>query len=258
MTLLRSLRRLARFGRPAPLVAMLHPGRCGSTVLGAMLGDRSDTAWGGEIFHPSRYAEAGPAPEALDGLVRQVREAHAGNAVVFAVKYLWSHDRGRLGMSLPELVAGLDEAGVTHYIALHRRNYLRRVVSGAVGRAKESYHQRVDAGPPELVTVRLDPERVPFGPSQPLLDVFRELEEGEEELRTVLAKRRVLWLTYEEDVEPGPAIAYREACRFLGLPGEEVEARYRRTTPFSFEEVVENHDQIRRLLAGGRYASFLD
>jgi hypothetical protein len=258
MTILRSLRRLLSGHADRPVVAMLHPGRCGSTVLGVMLGDRPDVAWAGEIFHPSRFGDASPAPEAITARVRGVRDAHAGTGCVFAVKYLWSHDRGRLGVPLPELVDLLDGAGVTHYVALHRRNYLRRVVSGAVGRVKKSYHQRADAGPPELITLRLDPQEVPFGPPQPLLEVFGELEDGERELQAVLAGRRALWLTYEDDIEDDPATAYRDVCRFLGLAEHDVDARYRRTTPFPLDTVVENYEEIRRLLADGPYASFLD
>lgn len=57
-----ALRRLAP--ERADTVAMLHPGRCGSTVLGTMLGDRSDVHWDGEVFEPHRRH---PVPEVQAG-----------------------------------------------------------------------------------------------------------------------------------------------------------------------------------------------
>lgn len=232
---------------------MLHPGRCGSTVLATMLGDRDDVRWDGEIFEPHRsrpplrQVEAGLAPS---GVVGGRREEVEEAAYLFAVKYLWSHHLRVLDLDLPELVEELKAGGVDRWVLVHRRNHLRRVVSGAVGRARGSYHQRRSDGPSELVRVTLDLDDVPFGPGAPLLDVFEELERGERELRQLLDGQPTLWLTYEDDIERDPTVAYERVCDFLGLERRPVEVRLRRTTPFSLEDVLENHAEVSALLEG--------
>lgn len=52
--------------KPATRVAMFHMGRCGSTVLGEMLGAQGEMFWAGEIFEdmPGRYGA--PAPKNTD------------------------------------------------------------------------------------------------------------------------------------------------------------------------------------------------
>lgn len=243
--------RLDSRGTP-PTVAMLHSGRVGSTVLGTMLGDRDDCRWDGEPFEPSssrRVAEfeQGRPPSEVVALRRA---ATPDTAYVLAVKYLWSHHLRVLELTLPALVEALSDGGVDHWVLVHRRNHLRRVVSGAVGRARGSYHQRSSDGPADLVTVRLDPQDVPFGPGAPLLDVFAELDRGRSELQRLLTDSRALWLTYEDDIEHDPTVAYRRVCDFLGLPAQEVDVRLRRTTPFPLSQVIENHDEIATLLRG--------
>lgn len=174
------------------------------------------------------------------------------------MKYLWSHHLRVLGVDLDDLVDALERGGTERWVLLHRRNYLRRVVSGAVGRERGSYHQRRADGPAELVQVTLDLDDVPFGPGAPLLDVFDELARGERELGELLAGRDTLWLTYEDDIEQDPRRAYERACEFLGLPVQDVDVRLRRTTPFPLSAVVSNLDEVRRALDGTRYAWMLD
>lgn len=241
-------------------VALLHPGRCGSTVVGTMLGDREDVHWDGEIFEPNRRH---PVPELEAGLpagevLERRRDQAPEGSYLYAVKYLWSHHLRVLGLELDELVDALERGGTERWVLLHRRNYLRRVVSGAVGRERGTYHQRRADGPAELVQVTLDVDDVPFGPGAPLLDVFAELARGERELGALLADRETLWLTYEDDIEQDPRRAYEQVCDFLGLPSEPVDVRLRRTTPFPLSDVVRNLDEVRQALDGTPHAWMLE
>ena len=78
-------------------------------------------------------------------------------------------------------IALTDRVGVSHYVTLHRHNYLRRVVSGAIGRERRRWH-RTHAEPAPSTAVRLDPKAVPFGPRQTLLAAFEEMKTGEADL----------------------------------------------------------------------------
>lgn len=259
------LRDIARTLQPSvrsgpPTVAFLHPGRCGSTVVGTMFGRRPDAVWDGELFEPSRrdkVPEAGQGREPAE-VIQIRRRQRADLAYAFAFKYTPSHHLGLLGLTMRDLLTMLEEAGVDHYVVVRRRNYLRRVVSGAVGRERGAFHQRRDAGPVELTRVRLDPEAVPFGPDQPLFDVFDELERAESELADELGQRRHLWLTYEDHIESDPSVAYAMVCEFIGLPSFQQEVPLRRTTPFPLHEVLTNHEEIIEHLSGTRYEWMLD
>lgn len=225
-----------------------------------MLGDRTDAVWDGELFEPRRRSkvpelEAGLSPHEV---IRTRRGSNEDKAYAFAVKYLWSHHLAVLGVDLPGLLELLEAGGVDHFVVIRRRNYLRRVVSGAVGRARGTYHQRISDGPSELTRVRLDLDGVPFGPGRPLFDVFEELARGERELGSILEGRRQLWLTYEDDIEDDPLVAYRRLCSFLGLPPQDVNVRLTRTTPFPLVDVLDNYDEVAAALATTPHAWMLE
>lgn len=59
--------------KPATRVAMFHTGRCGSTVLGEMLGVQGEVFWAGEIFEdmPGRYGALAHKPQAVERILRR-------------------------------------------------------------------------------------------------------------------------------------------------------------------------------------------
>ena len=235
---------------------MFHVGRCGSTVVAEMLDRHAEVTWDGEVFEPKVRARIGLehlAPEAF------LRERVAASAPVygFEVKYLPSHHQRILGLDLDDLLELTDRVGVSHYITLHRHNFLRRVVSGAVGRERKRWHRASGEHVPETL-VRIDPRSVPFGPRQPLLDVFEEMKAGEAELKTALADRSALHLTYEEDISVDPAKAYVAVCEFIGIGPEDVRPRLDRTGSESLQSMISNYEEISDLLSGTEYAWMLE
>lgn len=230
---------------------MFHVGRCGSTVVARMLDEHPEITWDGEIFEPSERDRLGEPDDLEPRELIEQRRSKAPRHYGFETKYLRSHHLGALGLSLDDYVDLLGGIGFDRFAALHRRNYLRRVVSGAVGRQAGTWHRRKPgAGEPQVIG--LDPQRVPFGGDQPLLDVFAELAAGEEALRRRLPAGAV-WLTYEEDIAPDPAIAYRKICELFGVEPAEVEPRLFPTNPFPLHAILANYDEIAGLLAGTEY-----
>lgn len=227
---------------------MLHVGRCGSTVVARMLDEHPDIAWDGEIFEPSHRVELDELPDLAPGEFISRRKARAPRHYGFETKYLPSHHLGALGVSLPEYLAMLRALGFHRFVALHRRNYLRRVVSGAVGRRAGTWH-RATPGVSEPTAITLDPERVPFGREQRLLDVFAELAAGEAALRELLPGNAV-WLTYEDDIAPDPGGAYRRICALFGVKPVWATPKLFPTNPFPLRAILDNYDEVAAVLSG--------
>jgi hypothetical protein len=235
---------------------MFHVGRCGSTVVAEMLGRHPSITWDGEVFEPKVRASIGyedvpPEEFLLD------RIAASSPVYGFEIKYLPSHHQRLLRLDLNGLLNLADAVGVNHYVTLHRHNYLRRVVSGVIGRERRRWHRTSAQQMPET-KIRLDPRAVPFGPRQPLLAVFEEMRKGEEELMAALEDRHGLHLTYEDDVAVDPVKAYVSVCDFLGVTPEDVRPRLDRTGSDRLESMVSNYDEIVAVLSGTEYVWMLD
>jgi LPS sulfotransferase NodH len=235
---------------------MLHVGRCGSTVLAEMLGRHPSVSWDGEVFEPVVRAMIGAEEAAPEDFLR-TRASQADGVYGFEIKYLPSHHQRQLHVDLPEMIEMCDRVGVTHYVTLHRQNYLRRVVSGAIGRQRGTWHRSAGA-PARPTAIHLDPDNVPFGPDKPLLTVFAEMKTGEQELRAVLRDKALLEITYEDDIESNPVTAYSAVCRFLGVEPEEAHPSLSRTGDASLAAMVTNYQEIADLLDSTEYAWMLD
>lgn len=261
---IRSLRRrvhtaLRRRNRVAN-IAMLHAGRCGSSVLADLLGQHPGFRWVGEPFENML-----PAYYRMDA--RRRAEAVIGNSLYFRdcryygfdSKYLpEQHLHPDLANKTPaEYVALLDRLGFTHYILLDRRNHLRRAISLAIGTQTRLWN--TDRSPPREARARIDPGRfTSYGREMPLERYFESLEERHGEFRRLLQGHRLLELTYEDDIERDPRTAYHKTCAFLGIAPVPVEVRLQRLNRRPARELVENFDELERALRGTRYAWMLD
>ncbi|MET0566982.1 MAG: hypothetical protein ABW021_11125 [Acidimicrobiia bacterium] len=241
---------------PRTTVAMLHVGRCGSTVVAEMLGRHPAISWDGEVFEDKVRSKIGfeevPPREFLINRIGDTPEIYG-----FEIKYLPSHHPRILGLDLAGLLDLTDSVGVNHYVTLHRHNYLRRVVSGVIGRERRRWHRTSDETMPDT-SVRVDLNAVPFGPRQPLLAVFEEMKQGEADLKSALSDRAALHLTYEDDVAVDPVKAYASVCDFIGINPEEVRPGLDRTGADRLESMVSNYHEIAALLSGTEYEWMLD
>lgn len=239
-----------------PTVVMLHVGRCGSTVVADMLGRHPMISWDGEVFEPKVRAKIGfdempPEDFLLDRIGR------AEHVYGFEVKYLPSHHQLNLGRDLAGIIDLTERVEVSHYVTLHRHNYLRRVVSGAIGRERRRWHRAPQEPVPET-KVHLNPNSVPFGPRKPLLAAFEEMKTGESALRDVLEGRHGLHLSYEDHVERDPSVAYELICDLIGVEPGDIDSRLARTGAAPLSAVLANFDEIAEHLTGTEYEWMLD
>jgi len=232
---------------------MFHAGRSGSRVLADLLGQHSHVSWDGEVLEHNSWLWN--EPREFSRFVARRRDA-AGPGI-YGLEFKFFHAR-LLGVSLPELLARLDDLGFDHFVILERRNLLRKVVSSVVLHANRRSH--IPAGrKAERTRVAIDPQRVAIDrASLPLVDHLKGYRDGFHWLRERLAERNVLELTYEEDIARDPADAYRKVCSFLDLPDEPTDILYARTNPFPLNEIVTNWSEVEAALRGSEFEWMLE
>lgn len=247
-------------GRRRPGAALLHVGRCGSTLLGKMLEATPQVAWDGE---PLDEGQARRLPRVLLGVgaarVESLPEAVRCAGARQWVGSLLHAQFTRLGhRHASDSVEKLAEAGVTRLIVLERRNMMRVLTSWLVAQERGFWHASAGDPTPAAVRVRVPIDSCPvptqrrlLGPeAESLVGYLRMHRTWYRQLREVLAARPHLWLSYEDDILPRPTSTYRGVCEFLELEAADVSPSLRRTTPEPLQEMIENWDEVEAALAG--------
>jgi LPS sulfotransferase NodH len=250
-------------------VAMIHVGRCGSTVLAKMLNAHEKVYWSGEFynrFFPGRNfpQRSGNTPVEFPGdpielLQEKMSSLKAFRADVFGFEIKPFH-YGLMQIPFGEYVESLEAAGFTHFIVLDRKNRLRKMVSSVIAQQPgNKYHiannekakrslALVDVG-----SVKIDSD------DKPLLSFLEDYDEQFFEVAKVLSDRNVLQLSYEEDIQEDPRQAYTKVCEFIGLPQQtNIEVRLNRTNPYPLSELIENYDEVAAALQGTPYEWMLE
>lgn len=241
-------------------VAMLHAGRCGSSVLADLLGQHPLFRWSNEPFESMipAYRNMNPnsrASHLLGNLIYLQNTPYFG----FDSKYLPEQhlNPDYANKSISEYIALLDSLGFNYFILLNRKNHLRRAVSTAIGQ-KNGLWNSTNA-PRKSTTVHLNAERfVSYGKQMSLVDFFRSLDEAYTRLLGCLKNHSVLELTYEQDIQNDPKAAYLRTCDFLSLEPAPVDVRLKRMNPKPIGALIENFDEIYTLLSGTEYAWMLE
>ena len=246
-TLPRQSRRAPAIGGVEGRVGMFHPGRCGSTVLGDLLGQNSRIFWDSEVFDPT-VRKIPKKPFAY----LQRRIERCGKPIYGFETKLYHPEQ--LGCDTAHYLEQLEGVGFERFIFLTRRNVLRLLVSAWMAMAKaEAYHVAAGAKS-SLKRIRLDPLKAELGGVfAPLVDHLRATAGLIADTRQLLNGRDVLDLVYEGDVAENPRRAYLHVCEFLGIEPEPAQVRYGRTTPFPLCDVIENLDEVRAALAGTEF-----
>ena len=228
-------------------VGMFHPGRCGSTVLGNLLGQNSRIFWDSEVFDPT-VRKIPKKPFAY----LQRRIERCGKPIYGFETKLYHPEQ--LGYDTTQYLEQLEGVGFERFIFLTRRNVLRLLVSAWMAMAKaEAYHVAAGAKS-SLKGIRLDPLKAELGGVfAPLVDHLRATAALIAATRQQLNGRDVLDLVYEKDVAEDPRRAYLRVCEFLGVEPEPAQVRYGRTTPFPLSDVIENLDEVKAALAGTEF-----
>ena len=245
-------------GRNRKRIIMLHPGRCGSTVLGGMLNKHSQITWASEVF-------------AFNSLIprhRQILGSRKGNLRVirdiitwsskaycgFELKYLPHQHLGphRLNQNLSDFIDSLDSLRMSAIIVLSRQNLLRQLISALVAEKSGIWHTSNKSTRPITLELSIDDvfKDDPwlnkfFQRKITLIEYFEYIKSHEVKLQNIVAEqKKLLQLVYEEDIEKDPNIAYGKVCDLLGLDKEPVPTAINRTNPFNLKDIILNFREL--------------
>jgi hypothetical protein len=246
-------------GRRLGMVAMLHLGRTGSTVLGDLLNQHPKILWDSEIYYRFLIGYANHQGEALEAWRQEAfhelpkRVARSG-ARYYGFEVQFFHMR-YLNRSVPDYLDYLRTSGVTHYILLERRNHLRSLISYAVSEVTRRKFITQPSQKPALTKVHLDVNRITInGENCTLIEYLDRYADNYQTARRLLADQKLLYLNYEDDIERDPSNAALKTFEFLKLPGWQLEVHYKKTTPYPVSQVIENFDEVQAALRDTPYA----
>jgi hypothetical protein len=236
-------------------VAMLHSGRCGSTVLGSLMNQNPDMFWWGEPFEKRMNAGAALSLEDTVKIIRAAEQTKISKIYSFATKYLKDMHLSAdcINMEIDSYINMLRELGYNKFIVIDRTNHLKRAISMEIGRKWNEWHSTEEAKEAHQVT--LDPLHFQIGLNtfSSLIDYFKSLDTEFRNLLSALEGEQVLTVNYEKDIEHDPVIAYEKVCSFLGSnPGKPV-VTLKKTNPFPVSELVKNFDSVKKTLLGTEY-----
>jgi hypothetical protein len=234
-------------------VFFFHQGRCGSTVVARLLNQHPKLSALGEIFEQP-YQES-QLPTKTENMLRARRAQAFPNRVIVEAKFFECQHLALLGQNISEFVDCIQRSGYKRFILLNRNNYLKKVVSGKIGRERGGkFHYKKNEEVPDA-RIHIDVRSVVLlGKTAPIVDLFEYMDEQYEKLRIALKGEDVLELTYEEDILDDPRVAYSKVCHWLGIENVPVKIDLRRTNVVEIDKVVRNWGEVSSALAGTRYA----
>ena len=248
-------------------VATWHEGRCGSSVLGALLNQHSQIQAANEIFSrymPRRWGDQ-PVPAMPEVLYQTVVQA-SKPVLQIEIKSLRAQNRSLY----PELALRywFDQLlvhGFQRHVTLHRRNGLRRLVSHLMAQRSGVFVQSSGAPPlrREPLTVNTTSIREGAETHDLLhwLDLYasthRTLVEALERFCAARALPSPLQLIYEDSLEADPQLAYQQLCAWLELEPEPVTLLHRRINPEPLSQLIANWGEICDLIAPTPHAWML-
>lgn len=144
--------------------------------------------------------------------------------------------------------------GFTHFVILDRKNRLRKIVSSVIAHRNTELFHFYGKKQAKLEKVEIDTEDVKIDfASKPLIKYLEDFDQQIQDIHSVLAGSNVLNISYEEDIEGDPHIAYNRICDFLNIDRQQVSVKLSRTNPFPVADMIENIDEVRSALQDTRY-----
>lgn len=246
-------------GRRSPGIFMWHHGRCGSTVVGNMLGQHPGIKWYSEIYH-TRTLRQETHPRWRHDL-RSAQMISGSSMPGVEIKGLPCQDLHTIGASLPEFSAGLRDSGFEHCIVLDRANILRKLISIQVidQGLRSTYHQPDDeSGISGRIELDVGSVRL-LRKFAPLVEMLEYISAETEIARATLGRDfDVLSLRYEDHIEQDPRVAYDLICRHVGVEPHSPEVRLKRINTMAVGELLSNYQQVADTLVGTPYEWMLE
>ena len=242
-----------------------HIGRCGSSVLGALLAQHSQIDYANEIY--SRYMPRRRGFEVVPAMDRVLDESRANifkNWHLIEVKHLADQNLGLYpDCDLGDWLDLMLSRGYRHHIVMCRRNGLRRIVSHLRAARTGQYVVSASISPQPPMAVHIDINSIQHGfASRPLLSWLDLYEQSHERLLRRLEcysnELEFIEIVYEKHVQQNPIDAYGMVCDLLGLELEHVTIQHQRINPGSMSTLISNFDQVKSCLLPTRFAWMLD
>jgi len=238
---------LARFCAPAKRFVIITTGRTGSELLVSLLNSHPGIRCGGELLRdgrafPQQYLAARAAMAGLRGMS------------AFGWKLLPGHFRN-LGGTIrgigdpTQYPARLNAMGYRPVLLL-RANPVQQALSFISGADRQfHYSNESDDG---FEPIEVDPVR--------LMAATWIVESDTEVLSRLVGPLPHLRLSYEDDLLDSVAhqTTVDRVCEYLGIDSAPVTAGLRKANPRQTREIIANFDEVRKLFASTRYASYFD
>lgn len=255
-------------GMPPSGLVNWHQGRCGSSVLGSILGQHSAIKWENEVFSRYMPRRRGDAPVPIfSDVMNGVLSRRSKPFQLIEVKYLEAQNLGLYpDLDLRGWLESLVRHGFTRHLLLHRRNGLRRIVSHLMAQRSGVYVLRGSSRP--AVTNRplqINCGAITEGFQTNSLLKWLEIYESSfhcikmqlEILYSVVPGASVCEIFYEDDIERDPFSGYEKVCVFLGLKSESPTIDLRRINLGSLSGLIANYAEVECLLADTRFSWML-
>lgn len=227
-------------------VTMFHAMRSGSGVLTDLLKQHPKIFWDGEI-NPA-YIQKWHKKKVVNG-TRNLSEAvrRVQRRMIFAPQkrfygfevtlndFLLGH------ISLSDYVEHIHNLGINYFIILIRKNFLRKIVSMVIAMKRGQTHI-LSREKVRLTRISLD--------TQNLTEKLQNHHDYFSMLDNLIKDKKVLRLTYEDDISKNPVLGYRRVCNFLGIECFEFPIRYKKTNPYNLSEIIYNFKEVEHTLRG--------
>ena len=231
-------------------IMMLHNGRCGSTVVGNLLAQNPNMHWASELYTPiiEKWKERNQQEydlakepivenpmEILKNSMNETTKPYYG----FAIK---PFHFDIANFSAMEFLNQSFLLNFTYFILIRRKNLFRGIVSAKISEKTDVWHScREDIA--NLKTIHLL-----LNKPKPLVERIDNLERRMQEVETLLVGKKVLNLTYEDDIEQDPQKAYYSICKFVNMEPIKASINFSKTNPFPLKDVIENFAEVKATL----------
>ena len=237
------------------MVAMMHIGRVGSTVLGSMMNQHSKIFWDGEPFERLMRSNKSNQERFVENVLNKSMHNSRSEIYCFATKFmpeqhLWEEC---INMNLEEYISLLNDMKIKDFILITRKNYLRQVISVLVGRMKKEWHSQKNTKKVTKVFINVDSYDAGYDLSLPLIDYFKRIDRQYDLLNEIVGSDKILKLAYEDDIEKDPHIAYNKVCSFLNVKNEKPQIKLKKTNPFDLKDMIENYEEVEKTIKGTKY-----
>lgn len=248
------------------ITIMFHVGRCGSTVLGDLMHQHPQVYWDGEIL-PFLFLNRSTNETSFKNLDDGLWKKHLMNRKYlapgrsFGIEIKFFHCDW-LGITIPELLDELKEFDKLNIIVLERKNLLRSVVSHQLAQQEGIWHhhknsivkhvsKKVNIHPAELFQ---DHEMTTLVGT--LTTWYKDYNDVKNYLE--FEGKKYLSLTYEDDIENNPLIAYGRVIRFLGLKNHMPKINFKKSDRKELIEIVDNYTELEKELVGTPFKWMLE